>query len=334
VRVAAVALVLVSALVGALTGCTAAPSPDPVETTPAVELVPGPDLPFGGDCTAVLDASVATEAVSVTVEPAEYSSLFGDAVSPESLGVEAAGGLLCDWVAPGETDGWVTVVVLPDSAAGAASEKIACEAPLEDEGATLVCTFGTIASGLWFSVGIGSGAGVMKADLATGAALLTETFITAAEAATSIVPLEISAPALACGDFSDIAPDSPSLVGGPVAGIANAPSGLDSALATTGYLACSFTQEGEETPEGELDGFAFSMLPTLVPDAAWARSRVEALGGTPLRLAGVDDAYLVSVDGVDTVHAFVGSSWIATQTFGTDIAEVIPVVEAIAAQLG
>jgi len=322
--VAAVAVLL-------LAGCTSAPTPEPTSEEGPVVGVPGPGLPFAGDCSSVLSPATASDAAGVDLVLSDLSQLFRHAVSPEALAPEAAGGLLCDWASEGETAGWVTVLVLPADSFDARSRSFTCAAPLEGDGGTRSCGFATVTSGLWFSVVLGGASGYGEADYREGAESLEAEFTATAATLDSVPVAPAAVEARSCGDFGDIAASiaSPSLKVVPSEEIANAPLGYHDALVASGYVSCSWEPSGDETAEGELDGFLFSYL----PDAPWAESRIAALGATPLRLDGVDSAWLASADGIDTVHAFVGDAWISVENYGDDVVALLPAVQALAADL-
>lgn len=314
-----------------LAGCTATAAPEPPETEGPVVGVPGPELPFGGDCSSVLSPATASDAAGVDLVLSDLSQLFRDAVSPEALAPEAAGGLLCDWASEGETAGWVTVLVLPADSFDARSRDFACAAALEGDGGTQSCGFATVTSGLWFSVVLGGASGFSEGDFEEGAQALEAEFTATAATLDSVPVPPTAVVARACGNFGDVAASvaSPSLAVVPVDEIANAPLGYHDALVAAGYVACSWEPSGDETADGELDGFLFSYL----PDAPWAESRIAALGGNRLQLDGVDSAWLVSADGIDTVHAFVGDGWISVENYGDDVVALLPAVQALAADL-
>jgi hypothetical protein len=315
-----------------LAGCTASPTPEPPVDEAPVMTVPGPELPFAGDCSSVLSPATASEAAGVTLELSDLGQLFRHAVSPEALAPEAAGGLLCDWASEGETAGWVTVLVLPADSFDARSRSFRCSTALEGDGGTQSCGFATVTSGLWFSVVLGGASGFAEADFREGAKVLEAEFTATAATLDSVPVPPAAVEARTCGSFGDIAAsvESPSLEVVPSKEIANAPLGYHDALVASGYVSCSWEPSGDETAEGELDGFLFSYL----PDAPWAESRIVALGATQLRLEGVDSAWLLSSDGIDTVHAFVGDGWVSVENYGDDIVAVLPAVQALAAALG
>ena len=325
-----VALVVVLALAG----CTT-PTPEPEETVgPPVAEVPGPDLPFGGDCSTVLGVATASDAVGIDVVLTDLNALFRHSLAPEALAPEAAGSLLCDWNAEGEIAGWVTVVASPASAVDARDQSFSCIHPSDniDEGGTLSCSSAFTTNGVWVSLVLGGATGLSEAEYRAGADSITAEISALAVTLASVPEAPAPIAARTCSDFADVpaAVDSPSLIAKPYSGIENAPIGYGDALAAAGFLGCSWEPSGDTAAEGELDGFLF----TTIADAAWAESRVQAAGATTLRLEGVDAAYLVSDDDIDTVHAFVGSTWISVEDYGSDPVSILPAVQAIAADLG
>lgn len=324
-------LAVAATVVLLLAGCTSSPTPEPPIDDEPVAALPGPELPFAGDCSSVLSPATASEAAGIELALSDLSQLFRHAVSPEALAPEAAGGLLCDWASEGETAGWVTVLVLPAESFDARSRSFTCDDALEGDGGTQSCSFATITSGLWFSVALGGASGFTEADYRAGAQTLEAEFTATAATLDSVPVPPAAVEARTCESFGDIAASiaSPSLRVVPSKEIANAPLGYHDTLVAAGYVSCSWEPSGDETAEGELDGFLFSTL----PDAPWAESRVAASGATELRLEGVDSAWLLTSDGIDTVHAFVGDQWISVENYGDDIVSLLPAVRALAADL-
>ena len=323
--------------VGALAGCAPAttaaqPTSSPSESasvTPTPTPTPGvpaaPAQVFDGECANVLTDDQASNALDAGMASAQASA----PASPASAAVATAGGLSCDWTENGAVSpATLRTVLLPEAlrtdSTGATLNNTEpyCYASSDLSGPDPTamrpaCSFTLTGSGFWLSGVVYTPAGSSEDDVRAAITSLDEAFtVNAAAAAAFTVPVPADgtwAGRVDCAELAASAPVAAALPGWTAAGSdgkSERPEGYLSAQSATGVTACLWIAPADYA--GPLTPFSTHAL----PGGAWAQDGLAP--GTPLAIAGVQQAVLVGSGAENVLELFDGPNWLEINSSSTD----------------